>query len=529
MNADTTLSPEAAAGNSESPAGAVHYRSQGRILLIGGEDALLYAPRLLPELKPQVLVIDDSDEPSVPTLYLAGRPLSIEGYLGRFRVTLGAPDNRDHELIECDLILDLSPQPQLGTELPPPGYFSPNNEPLVLDALVDTLKNLRGQFEKPRYFEYDLQLCAHVRNGVQGCTRCIDACPAEAIGSTEEGIVVNPWLCQGGGACSSVCPSGAIQYSQPRPNELQEWLRHSIADFRGQGAAPLLIIQAEEHALPESALASPRMPMTVIELASVGPDILLAALAYGASGIRFMEHAGIPDRSRRSIDQQIHIVDRLMQSLGYGEGCVGWIYSDSSQEKTQDAMPGEFVPAEFAALGDKRQRMFQAIDHLYQQAPHPVAMVRLEEGAPFGTVTVSQGLCTLCLACTSACPSGALQAAGDQPGIRFIEMNCLQCDLCTQTCPEDAISITPRLLINSEARRQPRTLFEEPAFACIVCGKPFATRRIIETVLQRLEKNPMFASEDARQRLKMCDTCRIDDLAKQEPDMLGLYPGDNHA
>ena len=47
------------------------------------------------------------------------------------------------------------------------------------------------------------------------CTRCIDACPADAITGLAERIEVNPYLCQGGGVCASVCPSGAIRYAYP--------------------------------------------------------------------------------------------------------------------------------------------------------------------------------------------------------------------------------------------------------------------------------------------------------------------------
>ena len=505
----------------EAPPSGLIFRSRGRILLIGGEDALLYAPRLLPELQPQVLVTDDSDEPSVVSIPLAGRTLQVEGYLGNFRVELGKPGQREHEIIECDLILDLSPQPVLPRDLPPLGLYRPGNEPLVVDALVDELKSLRGEFEKPKFFVYDPSACAHARSGVNGCNRCVEACPAEAIQGRGEGIEVNPMLCQGGGSCASVCPSGAIGYALPRSEELQEQIRQLLKTYRDNGGQrPVLLFQAVEHAFPPEELASHVLPVTVEELASVGPEILLAALAYGATGLGFLEHPGLPPKSRQVIEEQFGMLHSILSALDYNPESLGWVNQQGRPLDFGARLTETFEPASFAALGDKRQRLFQAIDHLRDQAPRAIASVTLEVGAPFGSASISAERCTLCMACSGACPSGALQAGGERPGIRFIEMNCLQCGICVATCPEQAIWISPRLLFDREARRQARLLHEEPAFECIRCGKPFATRRIIDTVLERLQGNPMFASERARLRLQMCEDCRIADLALEDPELL---------
>ena len=509
----------------EAPPSGLIYRSRGRILLIGGETALLYAPRLLPELQPQVLVTDDSDEPSVPSIPLAGRSLSVDGHLGQFRVELGQPGERDHEIIGCDIILDLAPQPQLQRDLPPPGYYRPGDEPLVLDALIEELKSLRGEFEKPKFFVYDPAACAHARSGVAGCNRCIEACPAEAISDAGDGIEVNPMLCQGGGTCAAVCPSGAIGYALPTSIDLQERIRQLIRRYRELGGQrPVLLLQAEAHALPVERLSAQVLPVVVEELASVGLELLLGALAYGAGGLRYLEHPGLPPKSRQVIDEQMRLMQALLSAQGYDPELIGWMTMDEAPLDVEYRLPASFVPANFAALGDKRQRLFQAIDHLHGQAPKRPPSVSLEAGAPFGTVTISEQRCTLCQACTSACPAGALQAAGEQPGIRFIEASCLQCGICTATCPEDAIWTSPRLLFDRNARREARMLHQEPPFACVRCGKPFATRRIIDTVLERLQGNPMFATEQARQRLQMCEDCRVIDMAHSDPEQLTGQP-----
>jgi hypothetical protein len=68
--------------------------------------------------------------------------------------------------------------------------------------------------------------------------------------------------------------------------------------------------------------------------------------------------------------------------------------------------------------------------------------------------------------------------------------------------------------------RQPVTLNEAEPFHCVRCGKPFATRRMIEGMTGRLGAHAMFAG-GALKRLQMCGDCRVADLveSKDEPSI----------
>ena len=511
------------------PAGTVQYRSRGRILLIGGEDALLFAPRLLPDLQPQVLVTDGSDEPSVPAIPLAGRPLAIRGHLGAFEVSLGQPGARDHERLHCDLILDLDDPPHLPTPLPPPGYYRADpDQPLVLDALALELVQMRGTFEKPRFFHYDAARCAHGRSGLTGCRACLDACPAEAITALAERIAVDPYRCQGGGACAAVCPSGAIEYALPPPLALHEQARRLLRAYRAAGGErPVLAFVSGDAAAARDAPHVLWLP--VEEVPAVGLELWLDALAHGAAAVRLVHAEPLPAPSAAALDRQLRLAATLLGALGYPADAVRRVAA--ADFDPHDRPAGPLPPAaRYAAAGDKRQRAFTALDHLHAHAPRPVDAVDLPPGAPFGEVALDRARCTLCMACTSTCPAGALLAGGDQPRLRFIEAHCVQCGLCVQACPEDALRLAPRLLFDHAARHAPRTLHEEAPFCCVQCGKPFATRRLIDTVLARLAGNPMFQTERARRRLQMCEDCRVLDIADDEEAQLGgLLDGGRHA
>lgn len=143
--------------------------------------------------------------------------LSISGYLGAFSVQFdndGTPLNLARALIDrdhFDLVLDLSAHPVLARELPPPGYVTLdwNDDERRREAL-DSVGELIGEFDKPRYFQVNSDLCAHSASGNVGCTRCLDVCPADAIsshqGRIESQIEIDPFLCQGVGSCTSALP-----------------------------------------------------------------------------------------------------------------------------------------------------------------------------------------------------------------------------------------------------------------------------------------------------------------------------------
>jgi len=112
----------------------------------------------------------------------------------------------------------------------------------------------------------------------------------------------------------------------------------------------------------------------------------------------------------------------------------------------------------------------------------------------------------------------------DQPLLKFLERNCVQCGLCEATCPEDAISLSPRLLL-TPAVREPRVLNQSQPFNCVRCDKPFGTRQMVEAMMGRLAGHSMFAQSDALRRLQMCADCRVVDMMSQKDETSVLKLG----
>ena len=118
------------------------------------------------------------------------------------------------------------------------------------------------------------------------------------------------------------------------------------------------------------------------------------------------------------------------------------------------------------------------------------------------------------MSCASACPASALKAAADAPRLSFLERNCIQCGLCANTCPEQAITLTPRLLLKD--RRHERVLKDAEIFCCIACGKPMGAAPTVLNMISRLTGHSMFATPEAKARLTMCGDCRVIDLINHE-------------
>jgi ferredoxin len=145
--------------------------------------------------------------------------------------------------------------------------------------------------------------------------------------------------------------------------------------------------------------------------------------------------------------------------------------------------------------------------------------VPLPDGAPFGAVEIDVEGCTLCLACVSACPTGALLDNPERPMLRFAEDACVQCGLCAATCPEKVITLRPQLDFRA-ATAAARLLKEEEPFHCIRCGKPFGVKSTIERVTAKLAgKHWMFQGSGQRLDLiKMCEDCRVAAATEQGVD-----------
>jgi ferredoxin len=539
----------AAAGLPEAdPVPSVSYHSEGKLLIVGDAGpALDWAAELADTLDVSVLITGGGGaELPVDRRFavMSGRVTRIEGYLGNFSVAWEQVNPIDFERKErtrsdrFDLILNLSDQILFEMPQPPQGYFAPGSDLAAQAGTIEEVVTAVGEFEKPRYFQYDAKICAHSRSKLKGCNQCIDICSTQAISADGDRVKVNPHLCMGCGACASVCPSGAMSYAYPKMSFQGEKLRVMLGAYReaggkdacllfhnGTDGRELILKLGRRRGLPAWVI-----PVETFHVASLGLDLLLGAVALGAGQVLVVSAGSEAPAYFEALRRQMGFGEEILRAFGYRGSHFELVVTADLHTLEQrvwslDAAQSPARPAEFRLFDDKRTSLAFIIEHLATHAPIPQTAIPLSAGAPFGEIEVNLDTCTLCMACVGACPEAALADGRDRPQLRFVETNCVQCGLCEQACPEDAITLVPRLLVGKEAKAE-RVLNQDQPFHCIRCGKEFGTQRMLQSMLGKIAGHSMFSAPGALERMKMCGDCRVVDMIEKggEVSVFDLKP-----
>jgi ferredoxin len=529
--------------------------SEGVVLIYGCDEQAIEAAQLLADHLDVTVLLTRAEALTPPRAttfpIVKGTIRQASGYLGAFELVVddyAAPlpssraalvfgDARNGAVSRCDIVLDLSGNaPLFAAPNLRDGYLraDPRDPAAVLRAVL-MARDLVGTFDKSRAIAFSADLCAHSRSRIVGCHRCLDLCPAGAIAPAGDHVAIDPHLCAGCGQCAAACPTGAAGYDLPPADALMRKLRVLLSAYREAGGThPILLLHDDDHggalidalARHGDGLPANVLPVAVNEVTQVGLEVIAAAFGFGASALRLLVRAR-PRHDIVGLRQTIGLADAVVAGLGFGTGRIATIETDDPDElgaQLRGLVPDAPVahPASFVPVGGKRDVLRLALRELHRVAPAPIDVIALDDDAPFGAVELDVEGCTLCLACVSACPTGALSDNPERPLVRFTEDACVQCGLCKATCPEKVIMLKPQLDFRT-ATAVARTLKEEEPFACVRCGKPFGVKSSIDRVIAKLSgRHWMYQGPNSRvELLKMCDDCRVAVVSAQEFDPYG--------
>ncbi|MCT7943483.1 4Fe-4S binding protein [Shewanella holmiensis] len=525
----------------------VSYTTQGHVLIIGPEDLARLAADSLSTMASRVVLANESitsqDEAHLEKVMNAAEGVdsfynklkSIKGFLGQFQVSVESDAGGVAELsvvairqAHFDIILDLSSTPCINLEMLPAGYFYVGQDANKLADAIEQIPDLVGEFDKPRYVKVNSDICAHHRNGINGCNRCLNFCPADAISSIEQKIEIDPYLCHGAGSCTNLCPTGAISYDLPTPKSLHSYLEKLISRYRAEAqVAPVILFHDNilGSELITDTLSGDVLPVAMEEITVASIDHWLAALAHGAREVLVLNTDATAPTLTQMLQGELTLANRILDEMGQPQRLRLISASDLATLEQPLAISTTWpvivpmtVITDAGASNAKRDILYQAIDHLNSQAGAIQTQLALPN-VPYGQVKLNVDKCTLCMSCVSTCPTQALKDGGESPALRFVEQDCVQCGLCESSCPENVISLVPQINFDQQSRQGVTTLKEEAPFECIRCGSAFATQSMVHKMVEMVGAHSAFSANI--ERLKMCGDCRVKDMFEdilQDPE-----------
>ncbi|MBJ6136007.1 4Fe-4S binding protein [Marinobacter litoralis] len=509
-----------------APAKTIH--SSGVCCIIGPSEQALRMAELVKDELGVTCIVNDAGPVQLPSAaydVAKGQLASAYGALGNFQLEFsglqmlhpagrgepGYGEVKASARSECDVLIDLrGGAPAFPSHQKRNGYFwADPNKAGELERIALTARDRVGEFEKTVYFRLEESLCAHSRAKKPGCTRCLDVCPTEAIFSAGDHVQIDSDICAGCGSCAAVCPTSAINMTETPFEALTKALDVMAKVYREQTQeSPRLLfhsLSAGTEAIAylaryDHGLADDLIPMGLEHTDRIGHAEIMAAFGAGYAEVLILADN---ETDRRAVAAEVELAQAMLKGTHNAPSRVRVI------EPNELCNPGDNagrVSEPVLLVGGRRDITRVTVAAMADKIEAPIP---LPAGAPYGAINIDSDKCTLCLACVSLCPTGALGDHPDRPEVQFTENACVQCGVCDSTCPETAITLIPQLDLSKEAL-SPRPLHGEEPYECIQCGTPFGVASTINRIIEKLENQHwMYKNSDNVQLIRMCDNCRV--------------------
>ncbi|MFL1454029.1 4Fe-4S binding protein [Marinobacter sp. GN3S48] len=503
-------------------------RSNGVCCIVGPTEQAIRMAELVQDELGVTCIVNDAGPVQLPSAgydMAKGQLTAAHGALGNFRMEFaqlqalnpagrGEPGYGEVQATassECDVFIDLrGGAPAFPSHQKRNGYFWADPEKTgELERIALTARERVGEFEKTVYFRLEESLCAHSRANKPGCTRCLDVCPTEAIFSAGDHIQIDSDICAGCGSCAAVCPTSAVTMNETPFEPLVKAMDVMARIYREQTSeSPRLVfhtLSAGTEAIAylaryDDGLADDLIPLGLEHVDRIGHAEIMAAFGAGYAEVLILADN---ETDRRAVAAEVELAQAMLKGTHNAPNRVRIIEAIELCAAGENAAR---VSEPVLLVGGRRDITRVTATAMADRVDAPIS---LPKGAPYGAIEIDSDKCTLCLACVSLCPTGALGDHPDRPEVQFTENACVQCGICESTCPETAIVLKPQLDL-SKGALSARALHGEEPFECIQCGKPFGVASTINRIVEKLENQHwMYTNSDNVQLIKMCDDCRV--------------------
>jgi ferredoxin len=405
--------------------------SRGVCCIVGPTEKAIRMAELVQDELGVTCIVDDAGPIQLPSAgydVARGQLTAARGALGNFKLefgrlqalnpagrgALGFGEVKATARSECDVFIDLrGGEPAFPSHEKRNGYFWADPARAgELERIALTARDRVGEFEKTVYFNLETSLCAHSRTNQPGCTRCLDVCPTEAIFSFGEHVQIDSDICAGCGSCAAVCPTSAVTMNETPFEALTQVISVMGRVYREQSAeSPRLVFHtlgAGAAAIAHLArygdgLADDLIPLGLEHVDRVGHAEILAAFGAGYAEVLILADS---ETDRQAVASEVELAQAMLVGTHNAPSRIRIVAADELSAAGDNA--GR-VSEPVLLVGGRRDITRVALTAMADkiEAPFPLPV-----GAPYGAIEIDSDKCTLCLACVSLCPTGAL---GDHP------------------------------------------------------------------------------------------------------------------
>ena len=416
---------------------------------------------------------------------------NISGHIGNLQVTVNDEDE--------DIVLNVSQIVWFDAKeegLKQSGTFDVNLS--NIDEIIETLKANINSYSYKKFTTYDKTICQYDGRREVICSKCEEVCPTVAITKDDKTktLTFSQIDCHGCGGCISVCPSGALDYAPSNKEALFE-----MSKFY-KDTHPLIIpskmnIQDLELSLKENIL-----PFAIEGEKFLDETTFLTLLQMSGSQVIFYS-----DFLSKGTNDAIRIVNDIYQKR-YEKNAI--LVAMNKEELENAIKEVSFVENTYFNFNQETLKKREIFSHRLQKivGNDNLGEVITGEHIHYGKVQVNQDTCTLCLVCVGACNVGALIADAKDNTLRLNPSICTSCGYCEISCPEKDCLTIKRDVIELEPNWfKENILAQDKLFACVECGKEFATVKSIEKIASIMA--PIFSSDPVKERsLYCCADCK---------------------
>ena len=364
-------------------------------------------------------------------------------------------------------------------------------------ALLEFLQVKSPIYRYKNYINYDSSICQYDKRREECCGKCAELCPSVAILKDDEKrqLVFSQVDCVGCGDCVSVCPSGSLEFT-PLPSA-SFW---ALLDFY-KGKKILLVDEKFSLENLEISLDKNVLPL-VLNSAQLNETTLLALLQTSGANITLCA-----TRLSKGNEDAIALLNAIFERK-FNKKAILVAFDKESLEKALKEC--EFIDDLRFDLPQhpmlKREHFAKRLLHIVEN--DDLGVVESGEWLRYGQVRVNETNCTLCLACVGACNVGALVADSKDNSLKFNASLCTTCGYCVASCAEkDTIELERSGIELKASYFHFHTLAHDELFACVECGKEFATKKAVERVAN-LMKDKFAGNERKLKTLYCCAECK---------------------